>query len=152
MSDSEYYNCNAIDCFAITTDKSSFIHGFCDKHQHLVRKKKGVNMKCPNCGKKYSLGDVIESSGSQLKCSECDHWSHENKWVEKPESSNINPKHYTDMAISPHEYNKANKIEWNEAQIIKYVSRWRAKGGLEDLLKAKWYLDDLIKGVQDSNK
>ena len=99
-------------------------------------------MVCPTCSKKYSLGDTIESSGKQLHCSSCGDWSHMDKWNK---SDNINPKHYTKMAISPHEYNKANKIEWNEAQVIKYVSRWRAKGGVEDLEKAKWYLDDLIK-------
>lgn len=73
----------------------------------------------------------------------------EDKWSKV---DNVNPKHYTDMAISPHEYNKANNISWNEAQVIKYVSRWEAKNGLEDLEKAKWYLDDLIKGLQDAKK
>jgi len=60
------------------------------------------------------------------------------------EDDNINPSHYTSMAISPHKYIKANSISWNEAQVIKYISRWKAKNGKEDLLKAKWYLDDLI--------
>ena len=64
-------------------------------------------------------------------------------------NENVEPKHYTDMKISPHEYNKANNISWNEAQVIKYVSRWKAKNGLEDLLKAKWYLDDLINGLEN---
>lgn len=32
----------------------------------------------------------------------------------------------------------------HEAAVIKYVSRWRKKGGLEDLNKAKWWLDRLI--------
>jgi len=59
----------------------------------------------------------------------------------------VNPKHYTDMVISPHEYNKVNNISWNEAQVIKYVSRWKNKNGVEDLLKAKWYLEDLINGL-----
>jgi len=62
---------------------------------------------------------------------------------------NINPKHYTDMAISPHEYNKLNNIPWNEAQVIKYISRWRSKGGKEDLLKCLWYLNDLIASTDD---
>lgn len=29
-------------------------------------------------------------------------------------------------------------------QIIKYVWRWPHKGGVEDLRKARWYLDRLI--------
>ena len=31
-----------------------------------------------------------------------------------------------------------------EGNIKKYVHRWRHKGGIEDLKKAKWYLDRLI--------
>ena len=30
------------------------------------------------------------------------------------------------------------------ANVIKYVSRWKRKNGLQDLEKAKWYLDRLI--------
>ena len=32
--------------------------------------------------------------------------------------------------------------------IIKYISRWKKKNGLEDLKKAKWYLDHLIAHVE----
>jgi hypothetical protein len=30
------------------------------------------------------------------------------------------------------------------ANIIKYICRWKKKNGLEDLKKAKWYLEHLI--------
>lgn len=30
------------------------------------------------------------------------------------------------------------------AQVIKYIFRWKRKGGVEDLRKAKWYLERLI--------
>lgn len=30
------------------------------------------------------------------------------------------------------------------AQVIKYMWRWRHKNGIEDLRKARWYLDRLI--------
>ena len=30
------------------------------------------------------------------------------------------------------------------AQVIKYICRWKKKNGLEDLKKAKWYIDHLI--------
>ena len=30
------------------------------------------------------------------------------------------------------------------ANVIKYISRWNKKNGIEDLEKAKWYLDRLI--------
>lgn len=29
--------------------------------------------------------------------------------------------------------------------VIKYISRWNDKGGVEDLKKARWYLDKIIK-------
>jgi hypothetical protein len=37
----------------------------------------------------------------------------------------------------------ANNIPYLEAQILRYVVRWRRKGGLEDLEKATHYLDKL---------
>ena len=52
--------------------------------------------------------------------------------------------HYKDMAISPRTYNKANKLGWDEGNVVKYVSRWQEKNGLEDLMKARHYIDMLI--------
>jgi len=61
---------------------------------------------------------------------------------------NIEPSHYTDMVISPLEYIKANDIGWNIGNVIKYVSRYKAKNGLEDLKKAQWYLNDIIADME----
>lgn len=36
--------------------------------------------------------------------------------------------------------------------IIKYICRWKHKNGLEDLKKAQWYLNHLIKHVEKFNK
>jgi UDP-3-O-acyl-N-acetylglucosamine deacetylase len=52
--------------------------------------------------------------------------------------------HYKDMAIQPVEYIYANEIPFVEGCIIKYVSRHRKKGGVEDLKKARHFLDILI--------
>jgi len=54
------------------------------------------------------------------------------------------PKHYNKLKIQPRDYITANKLDYNEGNVVKYVSRWRNKNGLEDLLKAKNYLDYLI--------
>ena len=35
------------------------------------------------------------------------------------------------------------------AQCIKYLWRWRRKGGIEDLRKARWYLDRLIEASDE---
>lgn len=52
--------------------------------------------------------------------------------------------HYKDMAIQPFEYIHTNGIGFAEGCVIKYVSRWRAKNGVEDLKKARHFLDLLI--------
>jgi hypothetical protein len=52
--------------------------------------------------------------------------------------------HYTDMKIQPVEYILANDIGFIEGCVIKYVSRWRAKGGVEDLYKARHFINMLI--------
>jgi len=52
--------------------------------------------------------------------------------------------HYANKAIQPIEYIMANKLGFCEGNVVKYVSRWRNKGGLNDLLKAKHYIEFLI--------
>lgn len=52
--------------------------------------------------------------------------------------------HYKDLPIQPVEYIHANKVGYFEGNVIKYVTRWRGKNGLEDLRKARHYLDLLI--------
>lgn len=52
--------------------------------------------------------------------------------------------HYKDMAIQPVEYIHRNGIGFVEGAVIKYVSRWRQKNGVEDLKKARHMLDLLI--------
>lgn len=52
--------------------------------------------------------------------------------------------HYKDMAIQPVQFIHANGIGYFEGNVIKYISRWRSKGGVADLEKAKHYIDLLI--------
>ena len=52
--------------------------------------------------------------------------------------------HYTKMKIQPIDYIQANKIPFMEGSAIKYLSRWRDKGGIEDLKKARHFIDMLI--------
>ena len=56
----------------------------------------------------------------------------------------INGKHYKELAIQPVEYIHSNGIGYMEGNVIKYVTRWRSKGGLADLEKAKHYIELLI--------
>ena len=56
--------------------------------------------------------------------------------------------HYTKMAIQPMEYSMLNGLGAAEHTVIKYVSRWKDKGGLQDLEKAQHTLQLLIDFVK----
>jgi hypothetical protein len=64
----------------------------------------------------------------------------------------MTPKHY-DMKMQPIEFIQANDLNFIEGNIIKYVSRYKNKNGLDDLFKARYYLDLLIeKENENANK
>lgn len=52
--------------------------------------------------------------------------------------------HYKSMPIQPVEFIHRNGIGFCEGAAIKYLARWRAKGGIEDLKKARHFIDLLI--------
>ena len=54
------------------------------------------------------------------------------------------PAHYSGMAVDVIDFCLRNGIPYPEGNIIKYVCRWRKKGGIADLEKARDYLDRLI--------
>lgn len=56
----------------------------------------------------------------------------------------VSGSHYKDFPIQPVEFIHRNNIPYIEGNVIKYVARWRDKGGLADLEKAKHYIDLLI--------
>ena len=56
----------------------------------------------------------------------------------------VDGNHYKDLKIQPLEYIHANGIPFAEGCVIKYVSRWRSKGGIKDLEKAKHFIELLI--------
>ena len=63
------------------------------------------------------------------------------------------PSHYVGRGgIEPLEFIESNKLSFLEGNIIKYVFRHTSKNGLQDLYKAKFYLERLIDQVTDDNK
>jgi hypothetical protein len=59
-------------------------------------------------------------------------------------TTQVGGSHYKGLAIQPVEYIHANKLGFCEGSVVKYVSRWREKGGIADLQKAKHFLELLI--------
>lgn len=56
----------------------------------------------------------------------------------------IGGRHYKDMMIQPIEFISANKLGFCEGNAIKYICRYKDKGGILDLQKAIHYLQLLI--------
>lgn len=52
--------------------------------------------------------------------------------------------HYKDMAIQPIEYITANKLGYREGNIVKYISRHKTKGGIEDIKKIIHYCNMIL--------
>lgn len=52
--------------------------------------------------------------------------------------------HYKSKAIQPWDYIISNELGYLEGNVVKYVSRWKDKGGVDDLRKAQHYLAKLI--------
>jgi len=52
--------------------------------------------------------------------------------------------HYKNMAIQPAEYSEKNGLSLLEGNVVKYISRWKKKGGVEDLNKAVHCIELLI--------
>ena len=64
--------------------------------------------------------------------------------MSKPLDKQVGGNHYKDLAIQPVEYIFKNNLGYCEGCVIKYVTRWKNKGGVQDLLKAKHFLELLI--------
>lgn len=71
---------------------------------------------------------------------------------------NINPQHYKNGkvecidALESATVNKTGLEAVCTANIIKYLWRYEAKNGLEDVNKAKWYLEKLINHLENKVK
>jgi len=59
-------------------------------------------------------------------------------------SNNISPSYYQKGSVEVTDYITSNEMSFIEGNIIKYVTRYKDKSGIQDLRKARWYLDKLI--------
>ena len=61
----------------------------------------------------------------------------------KGTTETVKGKHYKG-GIEPIDYIKANDLDFFEGNVIKYITRWKKKDGLNDLRKAQDYIEMLI--------
>lgn len=118
------------------------------------------NINCPILKDQYSEGTICEITDKdyegfyEAKFPDGTHWwvggrMCEINHIQQYESTSaldtqVGGGHYKDLKIQPVEYILANDIGFVEGSIIKYVTRWKDKNGVEDLKKARHLLDILI--------
>ena len=66
-----------------------------------------------------------------------------------PNSRQVGGDHYKGKTVQPWDFIAANELGFFEGNVVKYVTRWKDKGGVQDLHKARHYLDKLIEVAGD---
>lgn len=69
----------------------------------------------------------------------------------KASDTQVGGAHYKDMPIQPMHFSMVNELDALQHTIIKYVTRFRTKNGIQDLEKAKHCIDLLIQFEQTGN-
>lgn len=75
--------------------------------------------------------------------------------MDSPLSKQVGGDHYKDLAIQPFEFIELNNLGYGAGNVVKYICRYKTKGGVEDLKKARHYIDlliDLEKGKNYASK
>lgn len=85
----------------------------------------------------YSQNSPPEPSTSEQKASNLQIGA-------KPSMLQVGGQHYKNLKIQPVQYSHANGLGFIEGSIVKYVTRWREKGGIQDLRKIQHFVDLLI--------
>jgi hypothetical protein len=70
----------------------------------------------------------------------------------KASTTQVGGSHYKDMAIQPIDFILANQLGYCEANVVKYICRHHKKNGLQDLEKAKHYIDIIIEKKYKNSK
>lgn len=98
---------------------------------------------CCTCGKIVNGStQYFRDTSEPFMCIECRQNADEPILSRALEPDNS---HYTRGGIEPWTYIQANDLNFFEGSVVKYVTRWRHKNGVEDLRKARVYIDELIR-------
>ena len=103
---------------------------------------------CPECLPKYSKVPKKKEVAVEPVVQTIE--EPEVKVVEVPKNEDVinHPSHYTRGKIEVIDFIEDQQLPYHLGNVIKYIARAGYKGDkLEDLKKARWYLDRYIKGV-----
>ena len=111
------------------SDDSALVHGsgICRQVTSIDQWDDGL----PKIGSEYGL--PCDITGAALPRKQASVWD-----------TQVGGNHYTKMKIQPFQFSMANKLDPMQHTIIKYVTRFRDKNGIQDLEKAKQTIDLLI--------
>ena len=110
---------------------------------------------CKTCTKCYN--DCASSPDSKVH--DCPDYEQKLSTIKipdaKPKDEVNHPDHYTQGGIECIDCIRASMSaegfqDYCKGNVIKYIHRWRFKGGVQDLKKAKVYLDWLIESAERS--
>ena len=93
--------------------------------------------RCRRCN-----GDRAETSGYCTECSIALYYSPEK---DNPLTTQVGGDWYKNLKIQPIDYVMSNDLNYLQGAVVKYITRHKAKGGKEDLLKAIHCTELLIK-------
>ena len=102
------------------------------------------------------LCEAMQIGADRWGCRRCDmSWNtNENppcpKLEARPNMRQVGGEHYQIKPIQPWDYIVANDIGFLAGNVVKYVTRYKDKGGVADLEKAKHYLEKLIEVEQQA--
>ena len=101
------------------------------------------NVKCMVCKQEYIVKKSVLINGDYFYvCPTC----------RLEEKNNIKPDHYGGSEIDVISFCQANNLDFMQGNVIKYVFRYKNKNGLEDLEKAKEYIDRMIENLLDGEE
>ena len=104
------------------------------------------SIECPDCGARVERRELLTKDKPEFKPLPFDGTlgKIKNLKAENPLNVQEGGNHYKGMKIQPVEFIHANDISYLEGNVIKYVCRHRNKNKIEDLKKARHYIDLLI--------
>ncbi len=69
----------------------------------------------------------------------------------KEDMNEADPDHYSNLPMEPWDFIQQKKLDFFEGNVVKYICRWKNKGGVTDLRKAITYIEKIIEG-ENSNE
>jgi hypothetical protein len=135
----------------------------CDHGFDTYQSGDSITSECPSCESKR-LQDQNAQFAGQFHVEQISKQFGDDDWIAKPDPNltaepavaaliesqpqvkeTVNhPAHYNAGSIEVIDAIEAWQLGFCDGNVVKYVARFRHKNGVEDLKKARWYLDRLI--------